>query len=327
MTELLVALTFDVDNDFCRHPREQTTLAWRGLDRGIRVVLDVLAAAEDDHGLAMPASWFVRVDRQIEAMHGAHRWVADRLRAAVGAELAARGHELAWHPHLVHHRGGSWQLELDPIRQRDQLTEAHAAATAAGVPAIVSRIGEAVFSTAIAATLDELDVIADSTALPDRVADDGHFDWRGAPRGPYRVAPTDYRRPAARGLLQLPFTMLRCQAPYDDAPLARYANLGFVHDVIAAPLRAHAATAPLLIAVSHPFELLGEARHPLWGSSPANLRANLDTIMDAATVAGRTVRFVTMAQLARLCATDEGKQRFDDTLGATAVHQRATALG
>ena len=326
MRELVVALTFDVDNDFTGRPADESRLAWRGLDEGAALAFDGLDRVARQLGQPVPTTWFVRVDRQVALECGSLTWCAGRFRTAYGEAMAAGGHELQWHAHLYRRGAAGWELETDPAGQREQLTEAHQAQRDAGFTMTVSRIGEAQFTNQIGQILRDLGVRADSTAMPGR-AIPGRFDWLGAPDLPYRQAAHDYRRPAERtaqqeSLLQIPFTMLDTLAPYDERPLRRYANLGFAHSVIGEPLRAAATVAPLIVTMAHPFEFLPEASHALWGGTFDNYLTNLVALVEAARHSGRRVRFVTMSQLVTACEQGELLQ---DSLGTPAVDQMLSA--
>ena len=304
MSELRIALTFDLDNDFLGRPTDGDALTWRGLEQGAGLLLDGLSALADELGQPVPASWFARADRQIERECGSLLWCAERFTEHHRRSLEAGGHELQWHAHLYRRQAdGRWEVEPDPAARRDQLCRAHAALREAGFDVSVSRIGECVFSEAIARTLRELGVVADATAMPGRSVP-GRFDWSRAPQRPYRMDERDYQAASATGLWQIPFSMVPVRAPYDERPLRRYANPGFLAGALAGPLADAARERDLLVTISHPFEVLPEAEHALWGGTVDNYLANVRAAVSAARAAGKRVRFVRMGELASALASE-----------------------
>lgn len=321
--ELIVALSFDVDNDFCSHPTEGDGLLWRGLEAGSALAFDALARASDRFSIDIRSSWFVRIDPQIAAECGDLLWAAEKFGELYATELATAQHEMQWHAHLYRKQEGAWVLEDDPAAQAEQLHRSHAAMSDAGLGLRVSRIGECLFSNTIGRVLTDLGVEADSTAMPGR-AIKNTFNWRTAPHRPYYQDTGDFCQAASDGLLELPFAMLPVLAPYDSAPISRYANLGFLHSAMDVPLRALVQTASSIVTIAHPFELLPEAEHPLWGASPSNFLANLESIIDEATRIGRPIRFVTMSELAALCR--ERDELTQDAVGPATIHQALSRL-
>ena len=289
MRELRIALTFDVDNDFCQNPREADGLAWTGLHLGTAKILDALSELSDELQTSIPSTWFLRIDDQIAAECGHALWCLEEFSSRYIDSGTYPAIDLQWHAHLYQKRSGTWELEHEPSGQVDQLNRNYQFIRESGVAMSVSRIGESLGTDAISRALIALGIRADASAMPGR-AIDGRFDWRN-------VSFTPYKMPS--GLWQLPFSMLPVLAPYDEVPLSRYLNLGFLHSCMKAPLADLVTNRDVLIAIAHPFEVLPAAQHPLWGGTVANTMANLRVLISRASALGRPIRFITMEELAR----------------------------
>lgn len=310
---LLIALTFDAEADvFDRslggEPSVQTP-SWRGIEEGIPLIDEVLRGHADSSGARACATWFVRGDRQIGALFGSPSDLLEKYRAA-WEERIARGDEIGFHPHLYRHAAGEWRQETDAAALREQLTETLAAMRSAGFDPRSSRIGEAFGSNEVMAALDQLGLQCDSTAMPGRVRRDAErqLDWGTTPQQPYHPSTADYRQPGTPKLrlLQVPMSMIETKTDYDRAPLLRYADLSFHHEVLRAGLGAFLATAPLLVTVTHPSTVLpgiAPQPHGLISFDLANFRRNLDFILAECARLGRGHRFITIGECAQRFAT------------------------
>lgn len=310
---LLIALTFDAEADVFdrsigREPSAQTP-SWRGIEEGIPLIDEVLAAHRDSSGARACATWYVRGDRHIGALFGSPGFLLEKYRA-LWLQHAASGDEIGFHPHLYRLAGGEWRQETDAAALREQLAESFATMRAAGFQPRSSRIGEAFGSNEVMAALDELGIECDSTAMPGRVRRDAErqLDWGATPQQPFHPSIADYRQPGPPELrlLQVPMSMIETQTAYDRAPLLRYADLSFHHGVMRGGLTAFLATAPLLVTVTHPSTVLsGIAREPhgLLSFDIGEFRRNLDFVLAECARLGRGFRFITIGECAHRFAS------------------------
>lgn len=310
---LLIALTFDAEADvFDRSiggERGAQTPSWRGIEDGILLIDEVLAGYRDSSGARACATWYVRGDRHIGAIFGSPVHLLQKYRD-LWHQRTARGDEIGFHPHLYRHIDCEWRQETDATALREQLAETLAAMRAEGFQPRSSRIGEAFASNEVMAALDELGIQCDSTAMPGRVRRDAErqLDWGITPQQPYHPSTADYRQPGTPELrlLQVPMSMIETKTDYDRAPLLRYADLSFHHDVLRAGLSAFLATAPLLVTVTHPSTVLpgiAPQRHGLLSFDIGNFRRNLDFILTECERLGRGHRFITIGECAHRLAT------------------------
>lgn len=304
-----IALTFDTDADlFDASLGGERQPGWRGVAEGIPALLDLLDTLVDDDGRVARATWFVRVDDQIAAVHGDAAYLL-RAHAAVFERCRARGDVLAWHPHLYCRQGDGWIQETDEDRLESQLRRCHEAFVASCGRPPASRIGEAYCSPRIMATLDDLGVPRDATAMPGRVRidDERTVDWGPTPAEPYRPSIADHRVAGepARQLVEIPMTMVAVRADYDAEPYLRYIDLSFHPRALGPGLESSIPTMPHLVTMTHPSGVLDDlvsGGHGLVALTISAVAANVATIVEACRRAGRPHRFVTIDELVRVSA-------------------------
>lgn len=92
-----VVMCIDVEPDE-RSPSPRRTARWTGFERSYRLVRLLRPHLEEVTGSAVHLSWFLRMDPQIEVLHGDARWPALRYADEL-AGLVAAGDELGLHTH------------------------------------------------------------------------------------------------------------------------------------------------------------------------------------------------------------------------------------
>ena len=201
------------------------------------------------------------------------------------------GDELGWHPHSA---------------DVADLTNSHEALGAVAFQPRVARLGKSLGSNQLMQTLASLGLRADSTALPGRRRQDQSrsFDWSVTPDQPYYPGAADYRSPGPEPLpiLEIPFSMVPIQAPYDKIPLKRYVNLAFKSEYLASALARKVQSAEELVVVIHPADLLAVSgvSHPLLAFSVDTAVQNLAFIVATAQQAGREVVYSTLSGVVKL---------------------------
>ena len=189
--------------------RPPTTDIWECLENIARL----LDAA---HGELPPVTWLIRSDESI-------RFSTDRfdsgylVQEPLWQSLAAGGHELGWHFHLMSYDAarGSFGFDADAA----WLTAA-CDALRAHFEVRATRTGWDYGSTALFRRLDALGIAVDFSALPghigwQRAGDDRLcVDWSRSLDVPYHPAADDYQRPGNLGLLEVPIAHFR-NSPID----------------------------------------------------------------------------------------------------------------
>lgn len=293
MSAVRVCLTFDVDlvDHVDGSPREAE------LAEMVPEIARRLAACG-----AGPATWFVRLDRQIEVLYGRpdHAFVRH---AGVLQHLAANGHEIGWHPRVYARCTEQWEQCVDEGAIADELRALAPLARDHGLRAV--RMGWGFHTNATMSLLPEFGFHIDSSALPrPRYAwETMRKDWTGAPQQPYAPSIADYRRPGdpALDLLEIPVTAV--PASYDREPILRYANPAFCTAALREPLVAWFAERERhdhLVTVSHPYELFPRpgGGHELLSFALETLEANLELLRGIASARGRDVTFLTLPAFA-----------------------------
>ncbi len=317
--ELPVLLTVDVcDGSFDQGDRKSRFTALMDVLPEIRDILgDVISR---NWGNLLPVTWFVRADMQVKDITGNalglfHGW------REFWEDCTLFGGEIGWHPHVYKRHGQNWI----PIRDHKKLKSAidriwHEISGGEFKP-VTSRMGESVASNELMQSLDNIGILADSSALPGRKRDDGlrWFDWETTPDSPYHPSRGDYRRPTraygsgdrveaeeSLSILQIPFTMAGIRAPYDpddttEPGIRRYIDLSFDHEVLKAGLGSIYKHAEYLMLVVHPMQAAGleVPDGGLVAGGTRNLSRNLKLILGSIEKFGRIPRLVTVADFAK----------------------------
>ena len=306
MKPLLIAITFDTDNDLYLDHRS-SDVTWKGIDEAPRLA-DTLRQYKDSAGESAKLTWFLRCDGQLERLHSSRLWLVDEY-ANDWKRFVAAGDELAWHPHLAKRPGTEWVPEKDEDAIIDDLrTTASAIQAHAWFHPFTVRLGWGVSSARILTELSQLGMIADSSAIPGR-----HElalplkDWRGTPLRPYVPSVKDYRLPASPGaralpIVELPATTTLLKLPAEQQSKYRQLNLSYRPELLARPIRELVATEDVLVLVSHCYEfsdrLAPRTPNPLIAFSYDALRQNMDALVAACHEHHRPFFFKTAQQLA-----------------------------
>jgi hypothetical protein len=216
-------LSIDVEPDGFQDPH----LGWTGFDAIDHVVDRLRSSLQDATGERPRFGWYLRMDPQVEHVHGrpddvaaAHPERMARLRGT-GDYFGAHVHALRWSAE----RDG-WLHEFgDPDWSRhciDVAFEAYAGVF--GEAPVRHRYGAGYMDDAIVAALEERGVLVDLTLEPGTGgvqeilsgSDEApmtapKLDVTGIPRRPYRPARDDFRRPGAadaRALVVVPLSSL-----------------------------------------------------------------------------------------------------------------------
>jgi hypothetical protein len=297
--------TVDIDHDGVALD-ERTALAWTSL-----TVIPAVKSVFDE--LATPLTWFVRADDQLRTVYGTAAHLLHE-HAATWLELEQSGDEIAWHPHLYRWDEAAqlWNPDLDPASCADQLASVHAELEEADHTFTSTRMGEAFHCNETMAAVESLGLRVDSTAIPGRTRRDlsRAFDWSLTPNRPYRPSSDDYRVPGRnpREVLEVPMTSVSIQADYDAAPLPRYVNPTFHHEIFKAALdkhlAAHAGGEEVLVTVFHLDEVCPRAEpHALYAFSMDGLRRNVAYLIERVDAAGLdhgAIRMMDVVQIAGL---------------------------
>ena len=303
--ELVVALTFDLDPDHFDPSISDNygsdMLSWRGVEKAVPAIAEILAGLRDDFNKPARATWFPRADNQIKTLYGDSGAILDRFNDLLRA-LESEGHEIAWHPHLHKRESGRWIQETDLDSIRTNLTEAREALGRRGWVPRATRMGGNFGSAELMGVLENLGIEVDSSAMPGRKRRDDHcnFDWSETPRTAYHPALRDHRLPGtlARKIVEIPLSMAAVYAAYDDRPYPRYVDLSFHPDALQPGLDALLQETDCLITDTHPSTVLPEVAlepHGLLSFSMGSFKANLAAVMNGCARNNRPLRFVTLS--------------------------------
>jgi hypothetical protein len=244
-------------------------------------------------------TWLVRLDDQMQALHGQADYALVRY-AKEFAELCQAGHEIGWHPHSYVRVGPNWRQNTDNGRLIAELTRHAPAAHAHGLRTV--RMGWGFHTNEAMAFLAQNGFRVDSSAIPrpQYPWEETKKDWTTTPHEPYFPACADYRVPGTPDwpILEVPMSVMLVKADYDRADILRYVNLAFHPRTLRQPLESWLSEHDHLVTITHPYELLGGARHGLIAFDVAALEENLLAIIRICEARGRPARFLTLSEFA-----------------------------
>ena len=302
---LQIALTFDAEMDaFDSSVACKEEFEWRGIELGIPLIESILSSVRDSHGNSARATWFVRCDDQIGHITGDAAYLLNRYRD-LWIRRQQIGDQIGFHPHLYRELSGRWRQDSNPETLREQIFRAYDAMQGAGFQSSVSRIGEGFGANSVMSAVEECGILCDSTAMPGRVRVDAErcLDWEVTPAHSYHPSIGDYRVPGARvyKILEVPMSMVRTFADYDNQPLMRYLDLSFHTHVLRGGLAALVANANTIVTVTHPSTILPRNQsHGLLSFSADVFVENLHMLLRECIHQQRPFHFVTLSDCAEV---------------------------
>lgn len=299
-------ITIDVDSDFfdsALSPHSNRELQWKGISKGIPLLIETFQKYRDSFDNPIKIIWFVRVDNQIKELYGNAAYLLNQYKDT-WKMLLRRGDEIGWHPHLYRKSGENWIQETRHHHISKDLQESYMAMIEEGFSPICSRIGEAFQSNEIMSDLWKLGIKIDSTAMPGRVRmdNDRKINWSGTPQHAYYPSMSDYRLPAEGedrvGILEFPMSMVETRTEYDKIPLKRYVDLSFRNSIIRDGLKSYIRTNDHLVSITHPSSVfpLSESTHPLISFDINEVEENLKAIMSECIRGGKKIRSLTFSE-------------------------------
>ena len=303
----IFCLTIDTDPDGANSPRGAgADLSWAALSASRTLPEQVDASLGRQLG-SVPITWFVRIDGQIESIHGSALYLLDAFHS-LWESAVSRGDEIGWHPHL-HGPGRAAGLLSDPRKACDELARLWALIGAAGWNPRCFRNGEGWHLPETLAQVEAFGIACDSSAIPGRGGRPGHpRNWIGAPNHPYFPDGRDIRRAGApRLILELPMTTWSFAAPYDDVPRTRYMNPAVHPALFNRALENWTRGRTVFegglwvwVLVFHPDEAFPEAgADDLYARDPEALAVNIENLVRRLTGAGQRAEFATISEAAR----------------------------
>ena len=292
MEILKICVTFDVD--FTNYLVE----GWSDVDEFESTFHSILSFLEKEKEIK--ATWFIRLDSQMEALYGEADYVFRRYREELH-HLSLTGHEIGWHPHFYVKEEGSWRQSCKIANILDELIRYAPMARYYGMKSV--RMGWGFHTNETMRLLADLRFEIDSSAMPrPRYPwEDTKKDWRLTPVVPYYPSGIDYRIPGKPNLpiLEIPMSVALVKAPYDNGPILRYINLAYHPDLLRGSLEDWFRQYSHLITITHPYELLpGGESHGLLALNLNAFEQNLQTIKNIASEKGGLGSFLTLCEFA-----------------------------
>ncbi|MBD0370360.1 MAG: hypothetical protein ICV60_05955 [Pyrinomonadaceae bacterium] len=291
MKQLKVCVTFDVDlSDYTNDGAEVDELAF--------LFSEVIPELRRDERLR--ATWFVRLDAQVEALYGHADYFFERYEREFRA-LSAEGHEIGWHPHSYLKTDEGWKQNTSSESVREELERYAPRVKGYGIKSV--RTGWGFHTNETMRALSDSGFLLDSSAIP-RPAyswESSRKDWETTPCEPYFPSQADYRAPGEPHLsiLEVPMSVTEIAAPYDRAAVTRYINLAYHPELMKAPLAAWLERKDHLVTITHPYELMpAREAHGLLAFDLNAMRRNLSTLEELAEERGAELSFMTLSEFA-----------------------------
>lgn len=285
MSRKRIAVTFDVDMvDYVGHHSNMDEI-----EECFPAIQNILLDYPQ-----VNTTWFIRVDSQIETLHGHSDFILHR-HADVLDWLRSYGHQIGWHHHAYRFHDDAWLQEARPGVVTGEIRRFGELARKLGMSTV--RMGWGWHTNESMQVLDELGFGIDSSSIPRPCYpwESGARDWSRSPSQPYRPSQADYQLPGEPSLklLEIPMSTTHIPAPNDNLAVQRYVNLAYRPDVFDRAVSS-LGNRDLLVTITHPYELLENATsHPLIAFDSKALRSNL------ARLAGLDAEFVTLEEVAR----------------------------
>lgn len=292
-TAIRACLTFDID--LVEYAGDWKTV--NEFDVAVPEILSILRKFPQ-----VRTTWFVRLDAQVESLWG----IADhffRQYESVLEALQREGHEVGWHPHCYVQSEGRWKQNVDEEGVLKELGRYATLAKSHGAHAV--RMGWGFHTNRTMRLLADEGFLIDSSAMPRPKYgwEETEKDWTPTPNEPYFPSAYDYRVPGSPELsiLEVPMSVTRVAAPYDNEQVLRYLNLSYHPPLFREPLRRWLAEHSHLVTITHPYELVQRKEpHGLLAFDMGAFELNLKAIEEAAREQGKRVSFMTISKFAEI---------------------------
>ena len=291
MRRLNVCLTFDIDLSY-----------YAGAGAGVDELDFLFSEAASSLRRQRRATWFVRMDAQIESLYGHAAFVFERYGSELRA-LAAEGHEIGWHPHSYLRDGAGWRQNTSPASVRGELERFAPVVRDYGIKSV--RTGWGFHTNETMRALSDAGFLVDSSAIPrpKYAWESSEKDWETTPLAPYFPSNADYRVPGEPHLpiLEVPLSVTEVAAPYDGGPVQRYINLAYYPGLLRDALSHWLARHDHLVTITHPYELMPRGEpHALLAFDLGAWERNLRALEDVAAEQGMELSFLTLSEFASL---------------------------
>lgn len=201
MNQIPTLICVDVEPDM-RRPDLNPRAAWKGFEETLRV-FEELRSRSDRESIVC---WFLRMDPQIEIVHGSALWVIHRYGAQID-NLRSAGDEIGLHTHAWRRVGDKWVTDNGDQQWVNECVRMsfHAYESAFGFQCRSFRFGDHWMNNETFDLVESLGAHYDLTvepgvrpnALADQVPSEvftGRFpDYTNVPREPYKPAKQDFK--------------------------------------------------------------------------------------------------------------------------------------
>ena len=199
MSPIPTLICVDVEPDR-RLPELNSGADWKGFEKSLRLFEELRSRADVEALFC----WFLRMDPQVELLHGSAAWAVERYRVQI-ERLRRAGDEVGLHTHAWRHVGGKWVIDHGDQGWVNECVQVSfdAYGSAFGHACRSFRFGDHWMNGATLDLVESLGALYNLTVEPGVRASDGGVpgeawtgrfpDYANVPREPYRPSREDFR--------------------------------------------------------------------------------------------------------------------------------------
>jgi hypothetical protein len=312
--KIKIAITADTDSDFYfgnqaeqYNAIDKSIIGWKGLEKGMPILADVIKEFSDKHNINIPISWFVRCDGQIGDQYQNRAYLLEKYNDWWHDRISL-GDEVQWHAHLYDFKNNSWVQETDKANISRDLELSSREFINSGYQYNCLRIGESYCSNDVLDICENLDIKFGSSSMPGRYRQDAEktIDWLNTPNKPFSPSVSDYRieQEHNRNFLEFPLNTVKTKVGYDKDYLPRYVNLAFNKGILREGLEEFFRENDTLFSITHPFEVVedffvdtNQKSHPLLSFNAKSVIDNLEDILLISKRLKREIEFLRVSDI------------------------------
>lgn len=210
------------------------------------------------------ATWFVRIDSQIEQLYGHSAFIIEKHEDKFDW-LVSRGHEIAWHHHAYALDSGQWRPNQNQEVINQEIEHYGQIARRWGMNS--TRMGWGYQTNESIRILNKLGFRCDSSAIPrpKYAWDFLQRDWSITPNRPFQPSKHDYRVSGkdTYDIWEIPITTAEIPAEGDTERVRRYINPAYRPEVFAQAIN-NLVELESCVLICHPYEIFhNENKHSL----------------------------------------------------------------
>ena len=238
-----------------------------------------------DHNKQLGATWFIRIDSQIEKLYNSSEYLLTEHKL-FWEYLKEHGHKLGWHHHAYVSEAGVWKQNTNEDVIVEEIKKYGKIALANGLD--ICRMGWGYHTNRTVKEINNLGFKLDSSAIPRPKYkwELSEKDWSTTGQKPYFPSNADYRiqKEEHTNTIQVPINTVTLELPKDtDKEVKRYINPAYYHTYFKECILNYDKNENLnsLVLISHPYELIrSNEKHELIAFDFEVFKQNIEYLKD-----------------------------------------------